>query len=281
MDRSKLRQVLNKKPKRELIELIEIFSQKCPNFQVKFNANQLNKEMLASKLGSVLLNLIALYPEDQDTCFDILTGEIEVIPKIKKKDVIVSNREPIITSIPFNSQKICDYFYEKLSSDLHFMDIWNSKRLLMGFLALLALNEIGLPEDIENLLFKKLFQDQLEDIEPSSMMKFSRFQLDNWEEEFKKIKQELNDYELDVVLSYNFIFKELISILERENVKVNYNFDDIPILKRVISAQYLKLKNTGRCTDDTLDELADLINNISEERITESYIKLFPWSDFE
>jgi len=140
--------------------------------------------------------LIALYPEDQDTCFDILTGEIEVIPKIKKKDIITSNRELMITSIPFDSQKICDYFYEKLSSDSHFMDIWNSKRLLMGFLALLALNDIGLPEDIENLLFKKLFEDQFEDIEPSSMIRFSRFQLDNWEEEFKKIKQKLNENDI-------------------------------------------------------------------------------------
>jgi len=282
MDRSELRQVLNKKPKRELIELIEIFSQKCPNFQVKFNANQLNKEMLASKLGSVLLHLIALYPEDQDACFDILTGEIEVISKIKKKDVIISNRELMIVSIPFDSQKICDYFYKKLSSDSQFMEFWYSKRLYMGFLALLALNDIGLPSDIENHLFQRLFQGQpKEDTEESLIIRFSRFQLDNWEEEFKKIKQELNDAELEVVLSYNYIFKELISILERERVKINYNYDDIPILKRVLTAQYLKLKKDNDCNDDNLDEIADLINNIAEERINESYIKLFPWSDFE
>lgn len=105
--------------------------------------------------------------------------------------------------------------------------------------------------------------------------------MDIWEIEFNKILENLNKEEIEVILALNYIFQSLIANMEKRNEKINYNYDDIPLLKRVCLAQYLKLLNKKNCSDDQLDELAEMINDVIEHKIIDSNIKLLPWSDFE
>lgn len=278
MDNNEIRQVLRRKPKRELIDLIDIFQDSCPRFRKPPLYQKLNKEMLASKLGTSLLNLIARHPEDQEICFEILSGDTdEQGQKITSTKKATKKHPSLIKRIPFNPQKICDMFKKMVEEDEEFKAKWEKKREFLGFLEILAINEIGIPDEIGNVLYKRLFnQDQ--DISEDSVINFSRYQLDNWEEEFRKMMKHLEPIESDLVLSYNLILKELIRILEKENIEINYNYDDIPILKRIILAQYVRLIGK-KCSDDILDDFADIASNIIEK--TDTFIKLFPWSDFE
>lgn len=280
MDKIELRQVLRKKPKKELIELIDIFSKECPHFKFNFDVRKPNKELLASRLGSILLNLREEYPNEQNFCIEILSEKkLERSQTNKEKDNIKTIQ--IIKSIPFNPQKICKHFHTILTEDNNFINLWHEDRQYFGFSSLLRINDLGIPEDVEKCLYERIFISSQSDWDKEMLVKYARYQLDIWEIEFNKILENLNKEEIEVVLALNYIFQSLVANMEKRNEKINYNYDDIPLLKRVCLAQYLKLLNKKNCSDDQLDELAEMINDVIEHKIIDSNIKLLPWSDFE
>ena len=77
------------------------------------------------------------------------------------------------------------------------------------------------------------------------------------------------------------LYYGLVCVLEKRNIKISYAYDDIPLLKRVIVSQILKLNSDGSCTDDDLDKLAESLNKIVDERINNTCIKIMPWSNLE
>ena len=276
MDKLELRRVIFKKPKKELLEFIGTVSEKCPHFQVPSDMERLRPEILASRLLSILLNLKYDYPEEESVCIELLSKEA-----IEGEGAIIEEEiSKVIKFITFNPNEICKYFFQLIKDDEDFMENWNEKLLFSGFVSLLSINGIGLPTDMEELLFQKVFKIQ-QDIDYDLAIKYARFQLDDWEKELKLVISELGSEELQEIFALNLIFQGIASILEKNNVKINYNYDDIPLLKRVILAQYLKLLIEGVCIDEDLDEFAERINNIIDNKITESNIKLLPWSDLE
>lgn len=281
MDKLELRRVLFKKPKKELLEFIGTVTEKCPHFRVPSDMERLRPEIIASRLLSILLNMRLDYPEEESLCIELLSNE-DIEEKFQEGALIKEELSKATKYIPFNPNEICKYFFQLIKNDEDFMKNWNEKRLFSGFVSLLSINGIGLPTDMEELLFQKVFNSpQLLNIDYDLTIKYARFQLDNWEKELKLVISELRIEGLEEIFSLNLIFQGIISILEKLNVKIRYNYDDIPLLKRVILAQYLKLLKEGVCKDEDLDEFAERINNIIDNKITESNIKLLPWSDFE
>jgi len=61
MDDNELRKVLSKKPKKELIELLDDLSQKCPHLQINFDTSNLQQKILVSRIWQVLLLMKAEY----------------------------------------------------------------------------------------------------------------------------------------------------------------------------------------------------------------------------
>lgn len=176
MDKIELRQVLRKKPKKELIELINIFSKECPHFKFNFDVVKPNKELLASRLGSILLNLREEYPNEQNFCVEILSEKkLERSQTNKEKDNIKTIQ--IIKSIPFNPQKICKHFHTILTEDNNFINLWHEDRQYFGFSSLLRINDLGIPEDIENCLYERIFNSDQNDWDKEMLVKYAGI---NW-----------------------------------------------------------------------------------------------------
>lgn len=280
MDRIELRRTLFKKPKRELIDFIGTVSEKCPHFKTPSDIEKATPDIIAAQLLSILLKLELDYPEEKSICVDILSKEgIEI--KSKEKTIFEEELSKTTKFIPFNPNEVCVYLFQLINADQEFIKCWNESRISSGFITLLHINGIGLPSDMEELLFKKIFNSPQLNYDDDLLIKYARFQLDNWENELKLVISELTPEEVEIILSLNLVFQGISSILEKSNVKINYNFDDIPLLKRVILSQYTKLLKNGLCTDKELDELAVKINDIIYNRDIESNIKLLPWSDLE
>lgn len=152
----------------------------------------------------------------------------------------------------------------------------------IGFTSFLATNDICIPPDLEKLLYNNLFEkDKPNEVSEETLLKYARYQLEYWENELKKVFKGLNSEEIKVIFSLHFLYHGLVFILEKRNIKISYAYDDIPLLKRVIVAQLLKLISDVICSDDELDKLAENLNNIIDERINNTSIKIIPWSDLE
>jgi len=282
MDKMELRKVLLNTPKKELEKLIGSFNSNCPHFNLKINYSTIKQELLASKLWAILMNLKETYPdEDFPVCIKILSEEKD---KPNETENISKTSKEVFRIIPFSPNSICKHLYELISTDKKLMEKWRKDRKYHGFTSFIASNDICIPPGLEKLLYDNLFDEENDDTDDAILINYARYQLDMYEEDFKSFFSKLSDEEIDIVLSLHLLFKWIISLLEIRKEKINYKYDDLPILKRVILAQYLKLKSDNKCDktmDEELDEIADIINELVYERMVDLNIKIIPWGDLD
>lgn len=285
-----LRRVLFKKPKKELIELIGKFSRECPHFTSNRDVYSLNQEVLASKLWGILLNLRLTYPnEDYSICLDILSKKKKEKKEKASEKIDIYLKKPQehvseykIKIIPFLPDEICKNLHVLISKNQNLMEKWKNERKYQGFISFLATNEICIPSALEKMLYDKLFYVDGEFmVEDALLIDYARYQLDKWEENLKAFISVLTNEEIDMIFSLHLLYRWIVNILEERNEKISYTYNDIPLLKRVLLAQYLKLINNDKCTDDELDNLAEVINDIVYYRIDNLSIKVLPWGDLD
>lgn len=290
MNKLELRKVLRKKKKSELIDLVGIFSKECPHFPLGRKVNKLNQEDLVSKLWGILLNLRSNYPdEDYSICLDILSRKDDKKAKMEIEDSSsYSNTQKVQTVIskfkiiPFVPNEVCTHLFELISDNNDMLRIWKNKHKLQGFVAFLAGNDISLPPALEILLYNRLFKNiQDYEVEESLIIDYSRRQLDLLEETLYAFFKTLKNNEIEIIFSIHLIYNFIIRLLEENNEKINFTYDDIPLFKRVILAQYLKISNKNECTDEELDNLAINLIDIMYDKSDKFNIKIMPWGDLD
>lgn len=283
MDKMELRKVIFKKAKKELNKFIDIFSEKCPHFSLKMDLKKSKKDVIAYKLWVILLNLSSNYPNEGDICLSILSNESQIenpSHNIESSDTILVTVD--VEHIPFMPDNICKLLYNLYVEDKEFMKNWRKDREFLGFSYFLASNDLCIPPDLEKMLYNRLFQENIKfEYGEGTLLDYSRYQVENWEKELKKVLTELSNSEISIIFSLNLLYYKLISLLETKNVKIIYNFDDIPLLKRVILAQLLKLDKNGACPDENLEDLAELLNDVMDFKVNNTNIKILPWSELD
>ncbi|MHA1427597.1 MAG: hypothetical protein ACTSQI_16545 [Candidatus Helarchaeota archaeon] len=287
MDRNELRRQLEKIPKPDLIDLIKLFESACPDFELKFNPSNLEFKILVSNTWAIIRSMQEEYPEtDYIKCLTLLAQKINRMEEEKSVRTVEirSNATESISElqvIPFNANELCKYLSKLLKESEHFMKNWNEFRNFFGFCALLTTNAIPIPRDLEPVLFQFIFYPNEDtSFEARQLIDYSRHQLDVLEKDFKELFSLLDTKETDLILSLNLLFWEIRSLMEDSNIKINYNSDDLPLLKRVILAQCIKLTENS-CSDELIDEKAEILNEIINVKIPDISINVLPWGELD
>lgn len=282
MNKFELRHLLRKKKKTELNDLINIFSQECPHFKIKLET-KLDKETLASRVWVGLINLKVNFPEPEFTlCMEILAKLENKMESSEDANETQLPYDQTIKYIPFSANEIINYLFSLIKHNETLLEKINDRKF-HGFKVFLRFNDITILETLETILYNKVFDETIEnlDISENDYLEYARHRLDVTENVLKDFFTRLNDEEIDIILSLNLLFHHILEALESENVKINYTYDDIPLLKRAFVAQYLNFFNDGELGDDDLDKIVCIINNIIQMKVTDLIINTIPWTDLE
>ncbi len=217
IDRMKLKKYISNKIKRDLIEITNKFAEECPSLNLKFNAEDLDHDLLASRLLEILMYLETTHPDNYLKCINILS-EVEKEKDSKSSTPLRIKQEidkfhiiEAIKIIPFVPDDICKHLFELLSKDQDITKQWDSNRHFLGFRAFLATNEISIPLALEELLYNNLFKsNKIQDYGEATLIAYGRYQLDIWEEDLKAILSELSIEDVDMIFSLHLIYQWIV-----------------------------------------------------------------------
>lgn len=284
MDKFKLRKILKDKPRQKLIEFIEKISKKY-SFNFRFDTSKERGNKLVSLAWQALLRIQSR--ESKENFENLIQSLMEDSQKAKTEQTIpkdIVKREKIrkTQALPFHAEEICELFHKLLVEDQEFMTIWKLERKKNGFFSLLGRNNLNIPEVLKKMLYLRIFKQNNEIFfDNAKLINYGRYHLDLWEKDLKFILDSINQEETDMILSIHLIYDWIVRILEKKKIIIYYKTDDIPLFKRVILAQYLKLLDINNYSDETLDKMATAIIDIINDKIKGSSIEILPWGDLD
>ena len=284
MDDRELRKILTKKPKKELIELLSDISIKYPHLKINFVAYKLQQSILVSRIWQLFLLMKAEYSKEYTEFIRIIVEkeQNQSRKKITKSDTSKQEEFGIYKTLPFVADDICQHFHDLIKKDQKLMSIWNSNRRFYGFISLLGRNNISIPEDLIKILYTNIFESKEKtELETSVLINYARYHLDLWEKYFKTVLSKLSIEELDLILSLHLLYDWIVELLTKKGERIIFKYDDIPLMKRVILAQYLKLLEGRKCSDDELNRTAEKLKEIINIRVKRYNMEILPWGDLE
>lgn len=284
LDDNELRKILSKKPKKELIELLTDISNRYPHLKINFVASNLQQSILVSRIWQLFLLMKAEYSKEYAELIRRIVEkeQIQNRKKIKKSKTSKSVQLGNYKTLPFIADDICKHLHELIKNDHKLMSLWNSERKFYGFISLLGRNNMSIPVELIKIFYANIFGNkEKNELEKSLLINYSRYHLDLWEKDFKAVLTKLSTEELDLILSLHLLYDWIVELLIEQGERIIFKYEDIPLIKRVILAQYLKLLEGNECSDDELDRIAEKLKKIINVKVKRFNMEILPWGDLE
>jgi hypothetical protein len=279
LDRNELKKFLKKQAKPDLLILISDLIAKSPDFQIDPTYISWNPDRLKTSVWEILCGIKEENEDHFEECIEIITKKKHSVKKTEEESESEKIIQPI-TRKAFSAEETCKHIYDLLTDDPEFVEAWNQDKIYYGFLEFIASNDISLPVNLSRMLFSQVFEIG-EEFDEMQTLEYNRYELEEWEEELRQIFAQLDEPKRKLILSLHLIFAHIKRILEKKLEKINYAFIDIPLLKRVIIAQYSKLENAGYCDDEVIEEttanIIEILNCIDDD----SRIVMVPWGEID
>jgi hypothetical protein len=284
MNRRELRKELARKSKKQLIDLIPLFREEFPHFKIQDVSELWAKDFLVSNLWGALLNTISNQTEYK-WCLQIIVDGRQVDALRESEESSSDQKTLIITPIPFSARDFCNQTYQMLISDTDFLKKWNTSPLYFGYLEFLSNNNVSIPENLANLLFQKLFKGMIikkRNFDSSLLIDYSRYNLEVWEKDLKQFFDSLNSDEIHTLLCLHLIYSSARDIYETDQRRIIYCYDDLPLLKRTIIAQFSKITSNNQCSDKDIEVVVNKIKSIYiKTENTSIRLIVEPWGELD